>query len=102
MKLVLLFVFLSFGILQAQEVNLADPNLQIGMNATFESDVADVTQNHQYAQKSFGTVPSANCPACAFAQQLGAHEMNAVELGAVPGTYGAEKVNSSTANDEQK
>jgi hypothetical protein len=66
MKLVLMLsIVFSFWILNAQDTNSTDPNLQIGMDSTFEADLADTTGIHQNAQRSYAVVPSATCPACA-------------------------------------
>lgn len=97
MKLVLLFFVICFASLSVY----ADPNL-IEKGFLTEAGFTDPSNAHQNTLRSAGIVPSADCPACAFAQQLGAHELNAVELGAEPGTYGQIPANSTDPAKEQK
>jgi hypothetical protein len=65
MKLILLSIIFCFGSLIVH----ADPNL-IEKGYFTEAGVADTSRAHQNAQRSFGTVPSATCPSCAYAQTL--------------------------------
>jgi len=101
MKFILFSILVSFSFSYANDFNSDDSNMRTA-ESTFEGDFADVTGINQNAMRSAGITPAANCPACAFAQQLGAHELNAVELGAEPGTYGKEPAKPEASAKEQK